>query len=666
MSPKTRASSPFAVDKTPLAGLGSALSMDTDPTDGPAALAHSAGTTGGPGLFQRSEKFANAAVFLLWFTIAAVVYGAFVRGSLSGDGCGAYWPQCGPGLVPDGSSTKAVIEFTHRLSTALLGLFTVGLYVWSRKLFPVKTPARTAAGWSLFFVVTEGGLGIILVLMKWVARDQSMARLFTMPLHLVNTFSLLLSLSLAAYLAKTGLRVTMAGQGGVGSAVKWALGSFVFLGMTGAVSAMGKTAYEAELALARTFDQRVAMHVGENAPVALRGGAMHPFVAISAGLLLVLAVRLVMERRGHLAGVKEWGGWTIGLFVGQLVLGIANLVMSAPLTMQLIHLGLAVVNWVTLSMLLAVSMRPEEAVPAEEPEAAVPASAPMGLRETVRQYVALTKPRVISLLLFTTVAAMFMAQQGWPGLSLVIIVCLGGYMAAGSANTYNMVIERDLDVAMERTSHRPTVTHTISNKAALIFATVLGLGSFGLLWFGANPLAAWMAMCGLLTYVFVYTLWLKRRTWQNIVIGGAAGAFPPLVGWAAVTGNLSPLAWFLFALVFTWTPVHFWALAMLIKEDYAKAGVPMLPVVHGDRMTVLQIALYAVITTILCAVPLWFGQVGMVYLAGAGLLNLGLLIQSFQLLRETTKARARSLFKFSMVYLALIFVVMVVDRVVAA
>jgi protoheme IX farnesyltransferase len=161
----------------------------------------------------------------------------------------------------------------------------------------------------------------------------------------------------------------------------------------------------------------------------------------------------------------------------------------------------------------------------------------------------------------------------------------------------------------------------------------------------------------------VYTLWLKRRTWHNIVIGGAAGAFPPLVGYAAVTGELSPLAWFLFALIFTWTPVHFWALALLIKEDYAKAGVPMLPVVKGEQVTVVQITLYAVITTLLCFLPVVQREAGLVYLLGSVILNAGLLAQSAALMRNTSREKARSLFKFSMVYLALIFVVIAVDRV---
>jgi protoheme IX farnesyltransferase len=225
-----------------------------------------------------------------------------------------------------------------------------------------------------------------------------------------------------------------------------------------------------------------------------------------------------------------------------------------------------------------------------------------------------------------------------------------------------MLVERDLDIAMARTSKRPTLTGVLTLGQIQAFAWILTFTSFGLLWAAANLLTAFMALCGLLTYVFVYTLWLKRVTWQNIVIGGAAGAFPPLVGWAAVSGHLNGFAWFLFALIFTWTPVHFWALAMLIKEDYAAAKVPMLPVVKGDRVTVVQIMVYAVITSVLCVVPFLQREAGWIYMVGSGLLNLALLAQSLRLLKTAEKPEARALFKFSMAYLALIFIVIAADK----
>jgi protoheme IX farnesyltransferase len=269
---------------------------------------------------------------------------------------------------------------------------------------------------------------------------------------------------------------------------------------------------------------------------------------------------------------------------------------------------------------------------------------------------------VISLLLFTTITAMFAAAGGWPGLWLLLWVSIGGYMSAGAANTINMVIDRDIDGTMKRTAKRPTVTQNISSQNALLFGFALAAGSFVILWSAANLLSAMLALAGLAFYVVIYTLILKRRTWQNIVIGGAAGSFPPLVGWAAVTNQVTPLAWLLFAIIFVWTPVHFWALALMIKEDYANAGVPMLPVVRGERATVIQIGFYAVLTTIISALPVLLPHVGWEYFAIAMLLNGFLLARCLQLYVHTDRPRAVSLYKYSMLYLALLFLTLAVDR----
>ncbi|RIH74807.1 Protoheme IX farnesyltransferase [Meiothermus taiwanensis] len=283
-------------------------------------------------------------------------------------------------------------------------------------------------------------------------------------------------------------------------------------------------------------------------------------------------------------------------------------------------------------------------------------------RATWRDYFWLTKPRVISLLLFTTLAAMFIAAGGWPGLGLFLVVFVGGYMAAGSANVFNMVIDRDIDGRMKRTAQRPTVTDKISSRDATLFATALMVFSFVLLWWGANLTTALLAMAGLGWYVLVYTLYMKRRFWSNIVIGGAAGAFPPLVGWAAVTGGLSLFAWYLFLIIFFWTPVHFWALSLMIKDDYAAVGVPMLPVVRGERETTYQIGLYAILTTVITLVPVLMGELRWVYLLAALLLNGWLLLYSWRLYQTLERRWTLSLYKYSMLYLALLFVAMAVDR----
>ena len=281
---------------------------------------------------------------------------------------------------------------------------------------------------------------------------------------------------------------------------------------------------------------------------------------------------------------------------------------------------------------------------------------------TWRDYFWMTKPRVISLLLFTTLTTLFIAAGGWPGLPLFLVTFVGGYMAAGSANVFNMVIDRDIDARMRRTAKRPTATAKISTLDALLFAGALMLGAFLLLWLGANLAAALLALAGLGWYVLVYTLYMKRRFWSNIVIGGAAGTFPPLVGWAAVTGELSLFAWYLFLIIFFWTPVHFWALAIMIKDDYAAAGVPMLPVVRGNQETAVQIGLYAVLTMVVTLVPVLMGELRVFYLVCALLLNAWMLWKSIELRRSQERAVAVSLYKYSMLYLALLFVAMAIDR----
>lgn len=293
---------------------------------------------------------------------------------------------------------------------------------------------------------------------------------------------------------------------------------------------------------------------------------------------------------------------------------------------------------------------------------------PTPLRATWRDYLALTKPKVISLLLFTTVTAMFMAARGWPGFWLLLVVSLAGYMSAGSAGVFNMIVDRDIDLKMKRTAKRPTSSGLIGLREAAIFGTTLQLLSFAMLWFWATPLAAWMSLCGFFFYVVVYTLWLKRTTWHNIVIGGAAGCFPPLVGYAAVTGELNLFAGYLFAIIFFWTPVHFWALALMIKEEYREVGIPMLPVVHGDRMTVAQIGLYAIYTVVLSLMPVYFGAVGLLYFVAAAALGAWLLWLSWRLYSHIMSGKALEkkvavpLYLYSMLYLALLFLAGAIDR----
>ncbi len=606
---------------------------------------------------------------MLIYSALVLLFGAFVRASYSGDGCGASWPICGETFVPVINSAQRAIELTHRLTSGLLLLLCLGLYIWTTQRFPKRDLVRKAAGLSVLSCAFSAIIGALLVHFQWVTSDKSFGRAVTMPVHLMNNYLLMAALLATAYWAGGGRRPERSSQGGVGAGIRWLFGAMFVLGATGAFSALGKTAFEHELSFAKDFAERMWLHIGPNADPLLRGGVLHPLIATSVGLLVVWVCGLVSHERPT-REVKFWARWTVGLYIGQMAIGVGNLLASAPIAVQILHLAVAIANWIAVLMLAVTALGSErrqedsqEAGAAPKPPSGTALATKETLHPGFKDYIALTKPRVISLLLFTTVAAMFVAQRGVPPLWLILCVSLGGYMAAGAANTFNMVAERDLDEAMQRTSHRPTVRHSVTNRQALTFAWVLTVGSFALLWASANLLAALMALAGLLCYVFVYTLWLKRRTWHNIVIGGAAGAFPPLVGYAAVSNQLSPLAWYLFAVIFVWTPVHFWALALLIKDDYARAGVPMLPVVKGDRVTVNQIGLYTVLTALVSVMPFFQGEVGPVYLVGSVLLNLGLIAQSLRLWQKAERPQARALFKFSMVYLALFFIIVAIDQV---
>jgi protoheme IX farnesyltransferase len=290
---------------------------------------------------------------------------------------------------------------------------------------------------------------------------------------------------------------------------------------------------------------------------------------------------------------------------------------------------------------------------------AAPARALSPARQLLADYTALTKPKVQSLLLLTTVATMYVA--GTPSPLLVALTCLGGYLSAGGAGAVNHYWDRDIDARMERTADRPIPSGRVAPSAALRFGILLVVASVVLLGWAVNWLAAGLSFCGFVGYVGVYTIWLKRRTVQNIVIGGAAGAVPPLVGWAAVTGHIAWTAVFLFAIVFYWTPPHFWALSLLMKDEYAKVGVPMLPVVRGEAETRRQILIYTFLLYAVTQLPFCAGELGGIYLAASMLLGLAFIYGSVRLYRLATRRAALQLYLFSLAYLALLFGAMVLD-----
>jgi heme o synthase len=296
---------------------------------------------------------------------------------------------------------------------------------------------------------------------------------------------------------------------------------------------------------------------------------------------------------------------------------------------------------------------------AKSAAAAAPARPRTRAGQVARDLVTLTKPKVQSLLLFTTVTTMYVA--GDPSLSLVGLTCLGGALSAGGAGAVNHYLDRDIDATMTRTADRPVPSGRIPGRVALAYGLALGALAFVLLATTVNVLAAVLSALGFVGYVLVYTIWLKRRTPQNIVIGGAAGAMPPLVAWAATTGELAGTPLYLFAIVFFWTPPHFWALSILMKDEYAKAGVPMLPVVRGEDETRRQILLYTILLYAVTQLPFCAGAFGLTYLACSVVLGAAFIYGAVRLLRVADRRSALRLYLFSLAYLALLFGAMVAD-----
>ena len=360
------------------------------------------------------------------------------------------------------------------------------------------------------------------------------------------------------------------------------------------------------------------------------GAAHRVLAALALPPLLALVVAAVLVHRRLLVPS-----------VSALVLFGAAALVTAPG----LHLALSAIAFATTLGLAASTYRGEPAP-----------------RASWRDYVALTKPRIMSLLLITGLCAMFVGAQGAPSAWLVLVTMTGLALACGGASALNHVLDRDIDKLMgQRTRARPLAAERMPASRALEFGLTLSAFSFVLLASLVNVLAAVLALVGNLFYVLVYTRWLKRTTPQNIVIGGAAGAVPPLVGWAAVTGNLTLPALWLFLIVFFWTPPHFWALALLIRRDYEAARIPMLPVVRGVRETTRQIVLYSLVLVAITVVPFFWGTVGFVYLGAALALGAAFLLLAVKLRRETTPRRASVLFHFSLLYLALLFAAMAVD-----
>lgn len=396
---------------------------------------------------------------------------------------------------------------------------------------------------------------------------------------------------------------------------------------------------------------------------------LHRYAALAVGLLILSAVWQAWQVRRHNVPVAVSAAVTGALFISQILVSAQNVLMGFPAFLNGLHLALATAVWASMVAFAVLAFQYVRLSPLRF---TAPVSdlvlAPVYIRAFARHvgdYFALTKPIIMLLLLATTWAAMIVAGHGWPPADLMFWTLVGGALASGGASALNQVIDRNLDQAMARTARRPLAAGRVDLAGGLAFGLVLSIFSFVLLATFVNFLAAYIALLGNLYYVVAYSLWLKKSSVQNIVIGGGAGAMPPLVGWAAVTGRLDIAALFLFAIIFFWTPPHFWALALLKKNDYARAQVPMLPVVWGEADTRRHIFGYTLVLVALSLLLPPAQIAGWFYLIAASVLGLGFIFYATWLLRGGNNKVAWGLYKYSSLYLALLFAALVVDRLVA-
>jgi protoheme IX farnesyltransferase len=574
--------------------------------------------------------------------LGLIVLGGIVRITGSGMGCGDHWPMCNGEWFPP-LDLPTLIEIGHRWAAGLVSLVVIAMtavaWIRHRSDRRLRNPA-TLASILLIAQVLLGAVTVKLSLPPWVVIT-----------HFANAMALL------AVLIVTALR---AGEPPNHTPVDRFHSYHTLVRVTAGLGLL-VILFGAQVA---NFDAGLLclglpLCNGSLLPPAAPLATLHWAHRVLAFLFLAAVVYLTIRQARSPDPVRSLRRSTfvvLGVTALQLVLGAMMVTRLLPSEFRAAHLLVGTILWASLVVMVYHSNH----TPGLESEPVERIPRPLGV---LSDLVTLTKPRIISLLLVTTVAPMFITPAGLPSVSLVFWVVLGGYLMAGGANAINMWFDRDIDNKMSRTRLRPIPAGRISPNAGLAFGIALGLLAFAVLWHQVNAISAWLAMGGLLFYVFIYTIWLKRSSPQNIVIGGAAGAFPPLVGWTAMTGELDLAAIYLFAIIFYWTPPHFWALALIKQGEYARAGVPMLPVVRGEKRTKFEMLAYTCILLPLTMMPAFFGALGTFYGVAALLLGARLLWYCIRLLRERSATPvAWQMYRYSLLYLALLFVAMGVDR----
>jgi heme o synthase len=571
--------------------------------------------------------------------LALVAIGGIVRATGSGDAC-PEWPGCFPGRLLPPLEARALIEFAHRLVVVVLSFLIVATawVAWRRERRDpaVFWPIAAAVG----VIVIQSIIGAI--------RIEEGPRALIVTLHFLTAMALVALVMVTATAARIGPGTQ---HPPVSTRIRrlawWTLGTTALLLLAGAyVRGEGAGLVFLDWPL---MDGRVVPDLSAAGSVA---SFLHRVLAAAAVVLggaMAWRVRVVADRRIR---VLAWVAF--GLLVVQAALGAAAVVTRLAPWARAGHVAGASLAWAALVAVVTATERSIRGRPG-------PASAKRRVGERVAAYVQLTKPDIIVLLLITTVPAMVLAQGGMPPSGLILATLLGGSLAAAGANAINCYLDRDIDEVMARTKRRPLPSRRVAPAAALRFGLVLVAASFVWLAATVNLLSATLAGAAAGFYVLVYTAWMKRATPQNIVIGGAAGAVPALVGWSAVTGTVGAPALVLFGIVFAWTPPHFWALALRHAGEYRAAGVPMLPAVRGPRETAVQIVLYSALVVVVSIVLVPVAGLGALYLVTAVTLGGLLVAHALAVRRDGGTRKAMAMFRFSITYLALLFAAAAVD-----
>lgn len=575
-----------------------------------------------------------------------IIVGGIVRVEGAGMGCGDDWPICNGKVVPTFDYLTA-LEYAHRVVAGIVLVLTALLALLGWKL-------RGHGSWILALPMLAFGLVIAQALLGAVTVFVELEpEIVTAHLGMAQAYlALIVILALLAYRDRiapgvAALRLTSFGWYGIAAA-----GAVFLLMLTGAYTATSPAAW--------ACPEWPGCH-GNYVPAGTSPVDIHLLHRWMATIALVAVIVGLIQARRLRQESPAILGLTAGaaaVMIAQVFIGAMNIWFELASWVSVTHLGAATFVWATLVAAAVL----DAMLPAADPvrESRVTEHRPMAA--VVSDYAITMKPGVLVLLLLTTLAAMLVAVAGLPPLRILVWTLVGGTLSAGGAGAINHYFDRDIDAIMSRTRTRPLPDGRIPPIEVAIFGVVLTVLSAMVLTTFVNLLAAALALAGNLFYVFVYTIWLKRRTPQNIVIGGAAGSMPPMVGWAAATGTLALSPLLMFGLVFLWTPPHFWALALYKRTDYSAAGVPMLPAARGEETTRFQILIYTILMVVISLLLYVAGDMGLVYLAVAATLGLVFIARSLDLYRHPRDEASRGLFLFSMQYLGLIFVAMVVDR----